>query len=280
MKFKKGDVVEFQGAYSYSAKKGATAIVEEYYTGWDGEEYVKVKWIRNGLSGEQSDGGYSENHFTKVEEVSQQKEDRIFEEIKKEKVMEFKEGDILEFKGSDRYSAKKGATAIFKESHTYSLGGNVHYQAIVEWIRDGLDNEQMDGSYNIKHFTKIGEVSTQKEDRIFEENKKDMKFNFNEGKQRVIDMLENSIKDFESDLLQDIKTIANRDRGDETIDQIEDVINSIRMNANYCEKAIKKVQDSSTVAEILASMRNTVYEEMEETVLAELFGLDSLTRED
>ena len=103
MKFKKGDIVKFEGAYSYSAKKGATAIVEEYYTGWNDEEWLKVKWIRDELSGDQEDGGYFENHFTKVEEVSQQKEDRIFEEIKKEKVMKFnfKEGkqrviDMLE----------------------------------------------------------------------------------------------------------------------------------------------------------------------------------------
>jgi signal peptidase I len=39
MKFKKGDIVKFEGAYSYSAKKGATAIVEEYYTGWNDEEW-------------------------------------------------------------------------------------------------------------------------------------------------------------------------------------------------------------------------------------------------
>jgi hypothetical protein len=190
MKFKKGDIVEFQGAYSYSAKKGATAIVEEYYTGWDGEEYVKVKWIRNGLSGEQSDGGYSENYFIKVEEVSQQKEDRIFEE-----------------------------------------------------------------------------------------NKKDMKFNFNEGKQRVIDMLEGHIEDFEFDMLQDVK-MSIQDINKNTVDQIEDTIRTIKTNTNHCMKAIGKVQNSSTVAKILASMENTIYEGMEETVLAELFGLSSIARED
>jgi len=89
--------------------------------------------------------------------------------------MKFKEGDILEYDGKYGCAAKKGATAIFKESYTYNLGGDIHHQVIVEWIRDGLDNDQMDGSYNSKYFTKIGEVSQQKEDRIFEENKKDMK---------------------------------------------------------------------------------------------------------
>ena len=192
MKFKKGDVVEFQGAYSYSAKKGATAIVEEYYNGWNDEEWLKVKWIRDKLSGNQEDGGYFENHFTKVEEVSQQKEDRIFEEIKKEKVM---------------------------------------------------------------------------------------KFNFNEGKQRVVDMLEGHIEDFEFDMLQDIK-MSIQDIDDDTVDQIEDIIKTIKTNTNHCMKAIEKVQNSSTVAEILTSMELTIYEEMEETVLAYLFGLESITRED
>jgi hypothetical protein len=279
MKFKKGDVVEFQGAYSYSAKKGATAIVEEYYTGWDGEEYVKVKWIRNGLSGEQSDGGYSENHFIKVEEVSQQKEDRIFEEIKKEKVMEFKEGDILEYNGGASMAAKKGATAIFKGFNKYNLGSGDRYQVEIEWIRNGLDKGQMDGHYIADNFTKIGEVSTQKEGRIFEENKKDMKFNFNEGKQRVIDMLEEHIDDFEFDMLQDIR-ISLQDTDKDTVDQIEDIIKTIKSNTRLVEKAIEKVQNSSTVAEILASMERTCYEEMEETVLTELFGLNSITRED
>ena len=65
MKFKKGDIVKFEGAYSYSAKKGATAIVENYYIGHDGNEYLNIKWIKNGLSDGQDDGGYFENHFTK-----------------------------------------------------------------------------------------------------------------------------------------------------------------------------------------------------------------------
>jgi hypothetical protein len=192
MKFKKGDIVKFEGEGTYAAKKGATAIVEEYYIGWNDEEYVFVKWIRDELSGEQADGGYFEHQFTKVEEVSQQKEDRIFEEIKKEKVM---------------------------------------------------------------------------------------KFNFKEGKQRVINMLEEHIEDFEFDMLQDIR-ISIQDINEDTVDQIEDIIKTIKTNTNHCMKAIEKVQNSSTVAEILASMELTCYEEMEETVLAELFGSNSITRED
>jgi hypothetical protein len=190
--------------------------------------------------------------------------------------MKFKEGDIVEFEGAATYSAKKGAKAIVE---SYYTGFNDEEYVFVEWIRDELSGEQADGGYFEHQFTKVEEISQQKEGRIFEENKKDMKFNFKEGKQRVIDMLETHIENFESDMLQDIRTVINEDR-EETVDQIEDIIESIRMNTNYCEKAIKKVQNSSTVAEILSSMEGTCYEEMEETVLTELFGLESITRED
>jgi hypothetical protein len=188
--------------------------------------------------------------------------------------MKFKEGDILEFQGAATYAAKKGARAICVENE---LGDYLK----VEWIRDGLDNGQKDGGYSEAWFTKVEEVSQQKEDRIFEEIKKEkvMKFNFKEGKQRVIDMLEEHIADFEFDMLQDVK-MSIQDIDENTVDQIEDIIKTIKTNTNHCMKAIEKVQNSSTVAEILTSMESTCYEEMEETVLTELFGLSSITRED
>jgi hypothetical protein len=34
----------------------------------EGEELIQIEWIRNELSDEQSDGGYYESQFTKVEE--------------------------------------------------------------------------------------------------------------------------------------------------------------------------------------------------------------------
>jgi hypothetical protein len=186
--------------------------------------------------------------------------------------MEFKVGDILEFKGVPTYAAKKGAIAI-------CTGDNGYVQ--IEWIRNELSGDQADGGYHPAWFTKIGEVSIQKEDRIFEEIKKEkvMKYNFKEGKQRVIKMLEEHIFNFKTDMSQDIKIIINEERED-AIEQVEDIIESIRMNTNYCEKAIDKVEQASTVAEVLKAMYMTVYEEMEETVLSELFGLESVTRED
>ena len=80
----------------------------------------------------------------------------------------FKEGDILEFIGVETYSAQKGAIAI-------CTGDNGYLQ--VEWIRNGLDKGQKDGGYHSGWFKKIGEVSSQKENSILEENKKVMKFN-------------------------------------------------------------------------------------------------------
>lgn len=106
-----------------------------------------------------------------------------------------------------------------------------------------------------------------------------MKYNFKKGKQRVIKMLEEHIFDFKTDMSQDIKIIINEGKED-AIEQVEDIIESIRMNTNYCEMAINKVKQASTVAEVLKAMCLTAYEEMEETVLSELFGLESVTRED
>jgi hypothetical protein len=108
---------------------------------------------------------------------------------------------------------------------------------------------------------------------------KDLKFSFEEGKTRVIVMLEEHIFDFKTDMSQDIKMIINEGKED-AIEQVEEIIESIRMNTNYCEMAIDKVKQASTVAEVLKAMYMTVYEEMEETVLNELFGLESVTRED
>jgi hypothetical protein len=90
MKFKKGDILRFMGDFRYSAKKGATSIYQgTTYIDQDGGELISVEWIRDGKDDGQKDGDYYLYMFEKVEEVSTQKEDRIFEEIKKEKVMKF-----------------------------------------------------------------------------------------------------------------------------------------------------------------------------------------------
>jgi hypothetical protein len=68
MKFKEGDILAFDGIGYYLAKEGATATCKGYEIDEDGEEFILVEWIRNELSDEQSDGGYYESQFTKVEE--------------------------------------------------------------------------------------------------------------------------------------------------------------------------------------------------------------------
>jgi hypothetical protein len=105
---------------------------------------------------------------------------------------------------------------------------------------------------------------------------KDLRFNFEEGKQRVIVMLEEHIDGFTHDMLQDIGIVINRDK-DETVDQIEDIIESIRLNSNACENAMLKVKSATSIIEVIEAMDDTGFEGMEETVLNELFGLESIT---
>jgi hypothetical protein len=84
--------------------------------------------------------------------------------------MKFKEGDILEFsKGRAAYAANDGAQAIFTGKFYIDRDGGELIE--VKWVRNGDDNGQKDGEYYTSMFTKVGEVSTQKENRIFEENK-------------------------------------------------------------------------------------------------------------
>ena len=80
MKLVKGDILEFKGAKTYEAQKGAKAIYKEHFKGHSGEEYIRIEWIRDELSGEQQDGGYYESQFKKVKDISIKKKVRIFKE--------------------------------------------------------------------------------------------------------------------------------------------------------------------------------------------------------
>jgi hypothetical protein len=189
-----------------------------------------------------------------------------------------KVGDIIKLENNDMMRAKKDAIAEVKFIDNVDNDTWV----TVEWL-DDLAFGQKDGKYDVTRFTKIKEEASQKEDRIFEENKKekvmkDLKFNFEEGKQRVTNMLEEHIADFTNDMFQDIKIIVAED-GSDALDQIDDIIETIHMNTNYCEKAIGRVKIAKSIAEVLGAMENTCYEEMEETILNELFGLESITIE-
>lgn len=63
MKFNKGDILRFKGETSINVKAGATAICQ----GYDNERWLRIKWIRNALSGVQMDGGYREESFELLE---------------------------------------------------------------------------------------------------------------------------------------------------------------------------------------------------------------------
>ncbi len=72
MKFRVNQKVVFhsRGLGSYRAKTGATAIVTEL-----GSHYLRVKWIRNDLSGNQMDGSYG---YADFEPVLQNREQLLF----------------------------------------------------------------------------------------------------------------------------------------------------------------------------------------------------------
>ena len=103
-----------------------------------------------------------------------------------------------------------------------------------------------------------------------------MKFNFVEGKERVVDMIMESLESLEHDLLHDIRIIAG-EGGPSALEDIESLIESIRHNAKLGATAIKRVKAAGSIQGVLKAMEYTSFEDMEETVLCELFGLNSLT---
>ena len=175
--------------------------------------------------------------------------------------MKFKKGDILEFDGFGTYAAEKGATAICRG---YKIEDGIEYVQ-VEWIINELSKGQMDGGYNESQFTKV-------ETKIKE---KVMEFNFEEGKQRIIKLLENHIDDFTHDMMQDIRGVINGDR-EEVLDQIEDIIHFTRKSNKLIESSISKLDAASSVLEVLEAVEDTIFEEMEMEILTELFGLNNV----
>lgn len=60
---KTGDQVRFNGAPSYAAKSGATAVIQK-----TDDEYIYLQWDRsNRLRRGQLDGGYLPSNFSKVD---------------------------------------------------------------------------------------------------------------------------------------------------------------------------------------------------------------------
>ena len=168
--------------------------------------------------------------------------------------MKFKKGDILEFKGVKTYAAKKGAKAI-------CVGNDDYLQ--VEWIRNGDDNDQINGGYHAEWFTKVGEVSPQGENCIFEENKKVMKFDFEKGKQQLLEWMDNEFDCTYGYSLQYIKELS-------TIAEVQDEVESFRRFEESWVGKTAAVNRATTMREVFAALQDTAIED-DDNFIIELF---------
>ena len=168
--------------------------------------------------------------------------------------MKFERGDILEFKGVKNYSAKKGAKAICVSNGDYLY---------VEWIRNGDDNDQINGGYHSEWFTKVGEVSPQGENRIFEENKKVMKFDFEKGKQQLLEWMDNEFDCTYGYSLQYIKELS-------TIADVQNEVESFRRFEESWVGKTAAVNRATTMREIFKALEDTAIED-DDNFIIELF---------
>ena len=166
--------------------------------------------------------------------------------------MKFKEGDILEFKGVPTYAAKKGAKAI-------CVGNDDYLQ--VEWIRNGDDNDQINGGYHADWFTKVEEVSEQKEDRILKENKKVMKFDLEKGKQGLVEYFQG---DFDRATEYSLEYIKSCD----DMDLVELEVKSFRAFKEEHIKVIGRIEYATTLSQIFSALDDTAMEDDDETILS------------
>ena len=166
--------------------------------------------------------------------------------------MKFKKGDILEFKGVKTYAAKKGAKAI-------CVGNDDYLQ--VEWIRNGDDNDQINGGYHADWFTKVEEVSEQKEDRILKENKKVMKFDLEKGKQGLVEYFQG---DFDRATEYSLEYIKSCD----DMDLVELEVKSFRAFKEEHIKVIGRIEYATTLSQIFSALDNTAMEDDDETILS------------
>ena len=167
--------------------------------------------------------------------------------------MKFEKGDTLIFSGGKNYTAKLGARAIFKENE----GDWVN----VEWIRDELSGDQMNGLYYHGMFAKLEEVSTPKEDRILIENEKDMKFDFENGKILLMDYFQSELERGETYTLQTIKECDD-------LEGIEREMDSFRYFKIEIGHTISMINQSKTLNDVFRVLVDTDLEDDDETVLS------------
>jgi hypothetical protein len=171
-----------------------------------------------------------------------------------------KKGDVLRFDfPSIRYSANKWATAIYQGTTYIDQDGGELIS--VKWIRDGNDNKQNDGEYYSNMFVKVKEVSTQKEDRILKENKKVMKFDFEKGKQGLVEY-------FNSDLDRATEYSLEYIKSCDDMDEVETEVKSFRIFKEEHMKMIGRIERASTLALIFSALEDTAIEDDDETILS------------
>jgi hypothetical protein len=173
--------------------------------------------------------------------------------------MKLKKGDILEF-DPDRsiYAAQKGAKAIFQR---YEKSREGEDYVSVKWIRDELSSSQQDGEYFACMFIKVEEVSSQKEDRIFEENKKVMKFDFKNGKKLLIEYFNCEIERAEQYALEYI-------RGLDDMDDIESEVDSFRYSKREHDERVRNIELSNTLSQVFKALIDSCLEDDDDTIMS------------
>jgi ATP-dependent helicase YprA (DUF1998 family) len=171
--------------------------------------------------------------------------------------MKFERGELLEFQGAQNYNAEKGAKAICVGYHTRN---EIEY-IDVKWIRNGDDNDQVDGGYFESQFRKSEDDFTQNEDRIFKENKKVMKFDLEKGKQRLVEYFQS---DFERAVEYSIEYIKSCD----SMDDIENEVASFHAFEKEHNKIKDRIERASTLSLIFLALDDTSMEDDDETILS------------
>jgi predicted SnoaL-like aldol condensation-catalyzing enzyme len=175
--------------------------------------------------------------------------------------MKLKKGDILRFMGDFRYSAKKGATSIYQGTTYIDQDGGELIS--VEWVRDGKDDGQKDGDYYLYMFEKVEDVSTQEEDRILDEIKKEkvMKFDLEKGKEGLVEYFQG---DFDRATEYSLEYIKSCD----DMDLVELEVKSFRAFKEEHNKMIGRIEYATTLSQIFSALDDTALEDDDETILS------------
>ena len=173
--------------------------------------------------------------------------------------MKLKKGDILEF-DPDRsiYAAQKGAKAIFQR---YEKSREGEDYVSVKWIRDELSGSQQDGEYFACMFIKVEEQLNKEEDRIFKENKKNMEFNFKNGKKLLIEYFNYEIERVEQFSLEYIRELND-------MDDIESEVKSFRYAKREHDERVRNIELSNTLSQVFKALIDSCLEDDDDTIMS------------